>query len=119
MAVHEQEIDTKKTRKEREKHLKKKRSMDMHTLQSLLTFNLVCLCLILAPSLYLNLCHNQVARVVYQEIIENSKSIYNIPRVATKDRLEIWWDVDVQTVAKVKKNKPDIMLWKHEEKQAN
>ena len=80
------------------------------------TFHLVRSCAILAPSLYLNSRHNQVARVVYQEIIESNKPIYNPPRVSTKDRVEIWWDVDVQTVAKVKNNKPDIMLLKHKEK---
>ena len=120
MAVQEQEIDTKETRKRREKDLEKKKSMDtrcrVRHQHEKSTFHLVCSCPILAPSLYLNSRHNQVARVVYQEIIESSKPIYNPPRVATKDQIEIWWDVDVQTVAKVKNNKPDIMLWKHEEK---
>ena len=120
MAVQEQEIDTKKTSKRREKDLEKKRSMDIccrvcHQHEET-TFYLVCSCPMLAPSFYLNSCHNQVVRVAYQEIIKSSKPIYNSPLVATKDRLEIWWDVDVQTVAKVKNNKPDIMLWKHEEK---
>ena len=120
MAVQEQEIDTKETRKRREKNPEKKRSMDTccrvcHR-QEESTFHLVCSCPVLAPTLYLHSCHNQVTRVIYQEILESDKPIYNLPRVTTRDQLEIWWDMEVYTTTKVKHNKPDIMLWKKEEK---
>ena len=80
------------------------------------TFHLVCSCPVLAPTLYLHSRHNQVARVIYQEIVESDKPIYNQPGVTTRDQLEIWWDMEVYTTTKVKHNKPDIMLWKNEEK---
>ena len=36
--------------------------------------------------------------------------------MTTRDQLQIWWDMGVYTTTKVKHNKPDIMLWKKEEK---
>ena len=33
-----------------------------------------------------------------------------------KDQLELWWEIDAKTVTKVKKNKPDMMLWDREQK---
>ena len=36
--------------------------------------------------------------------------------MTARDQLEIWWDMEVYTTTKVKHNKPDIMLWKNEEK---
>ena len=120
MAVQEQEIDRKETRKRREKNPEKKRSMDTRCRvclrQEESTFHLVWSCPVLAPTLYLHSRHNQVARVIYQEIVESDKPIYNLPRVTTRDQLEIWWDMEVYTTTKIKHNKPDIMLWKNEEK---
>ena len=120
MAVQEQEIDMKETRKRREKDPGKRRSMNTpcrvcHQ-QEESTFHLVCSCPVLAPALYLHSSHNQVARVIYQEIVESDKPIYNLPRVTTRDQLEIWWDMEVYTTAKVKHNKPEIMLRKNEVK---
>ena len=89
MAAQKQEIDTKETRKRREKDPEKKRSMDtryrichQHN-QS--TFHSVCFCPIPAATLYLNSRHSQVARVVCHEIIESCKPIYNPPSVTTRD----------------------------------
>ena len=74
MAVQEEEIDTKETRKRREKNPKKKRSMDTRCRachrQEKSTFHLVRSCPALGPTLYLQSCHNQVARVIYQEIVK-------------------------------------------------
>ena len=101
MAVQEQEIDTKETRKRREKNPEKKRSMDTRCRvchrQEESTFHLVCSCPVLAPTLYLHSRHNQVARVIYQEIVESDKPIYNPPRVTTRDQLEIWCNMEVYT----------------------
>ena len=36
--------------------------------------------------------------------------------MTTRDQLQIWWGMGVYTTTKVKHNKPDIMLWKKEEK---
>ena len=33
------------------------------------------------------------------------------PPVTKKEEMEIWWDEPVQTIGKVEKNKPDIILW--------
>ena len=83
MAVQEQVIDTKETRRRREKNPEKKRSMDTRCRvchrQEESTFHLVCSCPVLASTLYLHSRHNQVARVIYQEIVESDKPIYNLP----------------------------------------
>ena len=77
-------------------------------------YHLICSCPKLAPTLYLEARHNQIARILYQEIIKNEKINYNPPRVTIKNEIELWWDMEIHTVTKVKKNQPDIVLWNHE-----
>ena len=66
--------------------------------------------------LYLETRHNQVARIIRQELLQNDKLDFNPQRVTQKDQLELWWEIDAKTVTKVKKNKSDIMLWDREQK---
>ena len=55
--------------------------------------------------------HNQVARIMYQEILENEKLVYNPPPVTKVGEIEIWWDEPIRTHPKVKKNRPDLVIW--------
>ena len=48
-------------------------------------YHLVCACPVLAPTLYLNIKHNQLARIIYQEIKGNNKMEMNPPPVTNKD----------------------------------
>ena len=49
--------------------------------------------------------------MLYQEITKSEKIEYNPPEVTKINNLEIWWDKPVKTVNKMKKNKPDIVIW--------
>ena len=109
--------------KRREKNPEKKTSMDTRCRvfhrQEESTFHLVCSCPVLAPTVYLHSRHNQVARVVYQEIVESDKPIYNPPRVTTRDQLEIWWDMEVYTTTKVNTTSQISCCGKTKKKHAN
>ena len=120
MAVQKQELDTKATRKRREEDEDKKRKMGTrcracHENEESV-FHSVCSCPHLAPTLYLETRHNQTARIIHQELLQNDKLDFNPQRVTQKDQLELWWEIDAKTVTKVKKNKPDMMLWDREQK---
>ena len=41
---------------------------------------------------------------------------YYPPEVTKTSNLEIWWDKSVKTIYKVKKNKPDIVIWNQQDK---
>ena len=79
-------------------------------------FHLVCSCPHLAPTLYLETRHNQVARIIHQELLQNDKLDFNPQRVAQKDQLQLWWEIVAKTVTKDEKNKPDMILWSREQK---
>ena len=66
-AIQEQEIDSKDTRRRREKDQKKKREMDVRCRvcgkHEESVYHLVCSCPVLEPTLYLDSSHNQIARI--------------------------------------------------------
>ena len=52
----------------------------------------------LAPTLYLTVHHNQVAKIIYQELMNHDRVIYKPPEVTrTEDKKEY--------------NRPDVVLW--------
>ena len=69
-------------------------------------YHLVCSCRALAPSLYLKVRHNQITRIVYQEVIKSDHIVLNPPEVTVKEPFEICYDMEIQTASKVEKNKP-------------
>ena len=70
-----------------------------------------CSCSVLGPTLYLNICHNMVARIMYQEIMGHEKVIFSPPEITRTENKEIWWDISVLAPGKVEQNKPDMVLW--------
>ena len=114
-AIQEQELDTKDTRKRREKKQERKQQMDIRCRvcgkHEESVYHLVCSCPVLAPTLYLEARHNQIARIMYQEILENEKLVYNPPPVTKVGEIEIWWDEPIRTHPKVEKNRPDLVIW--------
>ena len=82
-AMQEQEINTRGLRKRREKDVTKKKSINSKCRicksaeESL--FHLLCSCSVLAPTLYLTVCHNQVARIICQELMNHDRVIYKPP----------------------------------------
>ena len=114
-AMQEQEINTRGLRKRREKDQEKKKTMNStcricHQAEETL-FHLLCSCSVLGPTLYLNIRHNMVARIMYQEIMGHEKVIYKPPEITRTENKEIWWDTSVSTPGKVEHNKPDMVLW--------
>ena len=73
-------------------------------------YHLVCACPLLAPTLYLNIRHNQLACILYQEITGNDKMDMKPLPVTSKDQMEIWWDQQIRTITKIEKKMPDI-IW--------
>ena len=82
-------------------------------------FHLLCSCDYLAASMYLPMRHDEVARVVYNAIIQHhfKNHSYVYPQSAWKQaNIEIWWDTRISTTPKVKHNRPDIVIWDNEKK---
>ena len=73
-------------------------------------YYLVCSCPTLAPSLYLNIRHNQIAKVLYQELIQCDSLILDPPEVTNNGDQEIWFDIMIKTTPNVEKNKQDSDL---------
>ena len=119
VAIMEQEINTKETMKRKEKDLDKKRHMDTKcricSRSEESVFHLVCSCSILAPTLYLHVRHNQVARILYQEVLQNKWLEFSPPEVTTKNQLEVWWDQEIKTKRKVKQKRPNMTIWNNED----
>ena len=73
----------------------------------------------LSTSMYLTLRHNKVANVIYQNNVpkEEEKCRQSIREFYSNEQIEIWWDTKIKTVTPVQHNKPDIIMWKKEDKQ--
>ena len=117
-AIQEQELDVKETHRRREKDPTKKRNMDVKCrvcrANEGSVFHVICSCSVLAPVLYLLIHHNQLARILYQEVLGNEKIIYIPPEVTKKGNIEIWYVREIKIITKVEKNKPDILIWNNE-----
>ena len=119
VVIMEQEINTKETMKRKGKDLDKKHHMETKcricSRSEKSVFHIVCSCPILAPTLYLHVRHNQVARILYQEVLQNERLEFSPPEVTTKNQLEVWWDQEIKTTRKVKQNRPDMTIWNNED----
>ena len=61
--------------------------------------------------------HSQVAKILYQELLQKPKTEYKLPEVTVTDKLELWYDKDdIRTVSRVEKNRSDLILWDMEDK---
>ena len=77
-------------------------------------FHLLSSCGKLSASLYLPLRHNEVAKIIYNELISNHDDTSYInkpePIYVTKD-IEIWWDKKIRVCPPVEHCKTDIVVW--------
>ena len=73
-------------------------------------FHVICSCPMLAATLYPSVRHNQLARILYQEITENKKLVYKPQEVTKKGHIEIWYEKEKKNLTKVEKNKPDLLV---------
>ena len=107
-AIREQELNTKETQRRREKDAQKKCTMDTRCRvcdqKGESVYHLVCWCPALAATLYLKVRHNQITRILYQEMIKGDHLILNPPEVTIKESFEIWYDMEIQTTPKADKN---------------
>ena len=78
-------------------------------------------CARISSNLYLEARHNPAAKVVYDSILAK----HDLPctkahpqRVFTSDSIEMCWDYNVPTVQNVEHNKPDIVYWNKDTKEA-
>ena len=113
-AAQEQELNTKETQKRREKDPEKKRTMDTRCRicneHAESVYHMICSCPVLAPTLYLDVRHNQAARILYQEVIKSDHLVLDPPKVTKLITLSI------NTTPKVEKNRRDIIIWNKETK---
>ena len=125
-AIQEEEITTKYLTKSREKDPNIKRTMDskcrLCKTKDETIFHILGSCPHLSSSLYLHARHNQVAKVIFEEIIcdkDTTKAKRQLPNpqaITKNGSREIWWDLPVTTPVKVKHNRPDIIFWDNDEK---
>ena len=92
-AVQEQELDTKETRKRREKNQQRKKEMDTKCRicqqQEESVYHLICSCPVSAPTLYLESSHDQIAKIIYQEVLGKDKLEYKPPPITKAGNIEI------------------------------
>ena len=68
-------------------------------------------CPSISPNLYLNDRHNPVAKVVYDELLQQYGIDSGEPKTVKNDKAEIWWDEKITMPVAVPHNKPDIVVW--------
>ena len=78
--------------------------------------HLLACCPRLSISMYLPVRHNAVAMVIYKMLTKIQDN--TVQEVYKNAEYEIWWDVKISTKPAVKHNKPDMFLWRFEEKKA-
>ena len=118
-AIQEEEIFT--------RSLKSKRLTDEHIYpncrlcvnQKETIQHIIASCPNLSALMYLPLQHNKVTNVIYQNIVpkEEEKCRQTIREFYSNEQLEIWWDTKIKTLTHVQYNKPDIVMWRKEDKQ--
>ena len=116
MATEEQELDFKETCQRREKDQMKKMNVKCRVCGAKResVFHVISSCPVLVPTLYLLVRHNQLTRILYQEITGNEKPVYKPPEVTKQGHIEIWYEKEIKTLTKVEKNKPDFLVWNND-----
>ena len=117
-AIQEEEIDT--------RHLRYKRAMNKQETNPKCRLchnkdetihHIVASCPMLSASMYLPLRHDQVAKEVYRKlVISNDDMKVPIKEVYSTEDMTIWWDQKVKIPGTLKHDKPDIVLWRKNEK---
>ena len=66
--------------------------------------------------MYLPIRHNKVANVIYQNIEGERNEHRSTKENYYDDKIEMWWDTKIKTLTKLEHNRPDIVLWKRNER---
>ena len=83
-------------------------------------FHILNSCSRLSVSMYLPVRHNEVAKILYNELLAEAgypQEERKTPESTFKtDKIEIWWDRKISVQPPVECNRPDIVLWELENK---
>ena len=78
-------------------------------------FHLLSSCEKLSASLYLPVRHNEVAKILYNELISyrhyETKYITKPDPIYVREDIEVWWDRKIRVCPPVEHNKPDVVVW--------
>ena len=80
-------------------------------------FHILNSCTHLSVSMYLPVRHNEVAKVIYNELLnktDNTHDTKNPESTYKNDKIELWWDKKIAVQPPVEHNRPDIVLWELE-----
>ena len=118
-AIQEQEIRTRQLINKRENSESNPKCRFCKTMDESI-FHILNSCSHLSMSMYLPVRHNEVAKVLYYEILKVFKITHEErktpdPTFKTK-KVEIWWDKKIAVQPPVEHNRPDIVLWDQEKK---
>ena len=117
-AIQEQEIRTRLLIKQRENPESNNKCRYCNSMEESI-FHILNSCSHLSTSMYLPVRHNEVAKVIYHELIEMHQNIEKRrnPETITKTSdFEMWWDKKVSVQPTVEHNRPDIVYWNFQEK---
>ena len=123
-AVQEQEINTRalqKSREQKDNPQFNSKCRYCHQAKEDI-FHLLASCDHLSLSLYLPVRHDEVGKVLFNELVkeEDETTPYIVPKTGVAwntNSLEIWWDTQVTTQPKTTHNKPDLIVWRKKKKE--
>ena len=113
-AVQEQEIRTKQLINKRENPESSPKCRFCKTMDESI-FHIFNSCNHLSTSMYLPLRHNEVAKVLYYELLkefENTQEERKKPETTLRTaKVEMWWDKKIRVQPPVEYDRPDIVCW--------
>jgi hypothetical protein len=119
-AIQEQEIATRQLQKRRSKESTNVDSRCRHCkLRDEDICHIIGACSKLCSSMYLPFRHDQVARMVYIEILrtqDESIKFKQPEKVSIVGSLEVWWDHKIPCTPKIAHNRPDMVVWERSSK---
>ena len=80
-------------------------------------FHILAACDKLSASLYLPVRHDEVAKLIYNEITSATKYIAKPDPIIVVGDLEVWWDKKIQVTPPIEHCKPDIVVWNIKKKE--
>ena len=110
-AIQEEEINTKLLQHKRSRDGTSPNCRLCHTQRESIQHIIACYPKLSAP-MYLPIRHNEVAKVIYENLISSEKKVpmKTIQEVYSNADKEIWWDTKIKTSPTLEHNKPDIVL---------
>ena len=117
-AIQEQEIRTRQLIQQRENPESNIKCRYCKTMDESI-FHILNSCSYLSTSMYLPVRHNEVAKVIYHELVEKHQRMETRKRpdsIIRTTQFELWWDKKVAVQPTVEHNRPDIVYWNFHEK---